>query len=81
LPPHYPHRDRTVMTDELKGILARAAEQQSPTAAGEPSERDRSPQTTPVEAVLEEYGFTWVADSVRRRRQAAESSVAGKMYR
>jgi hypothetical protein len=81
LPPHYPHRDRTVMTDELKDVLARAAEQQNQTAAGEPSERDRSPQTTPVEAVLEEYGFTWVADSVRRRRHAAESSVAGKMYR
>ena len=81
LPPHYPHRDRTVMTDELKGMLTRAAEQQSQPAAGEPSERDRSLQTTPVEAVLEEYGFTWVADSVRRRRQAAESSVAGKMYR
>lgn len=70
LPPHYPHRDRTVLTDELKAVLA-----------SEPSERSPSPPSTPVEAVLEEYGFTWVADSVRRRRTAAQSSVAGKMYR
>ena len=161
LPPHYPYQERTPMTDEVKRLLARAAEQKSQIAAPEiadaappappppsvveqqtkaprlrhlilsdpiaacrtamtyllqatlkvgyseahgdekqgvtmpeapreaptpepvnqPSQSDPSPQMTPVEAVLEEYGYSWLADSVRRRRKSAESSVAGKMYR
>jgi hypothetical protein len=40
-----------------------------------------SPSITPVETVLEEYGYFWWADEVRRRRKSAESSVAGRMYR
>jgi len=74
LPPHYPHRERTAMMDELRAVLARTAEQQA-------AKSDPSPQTTAVEAVLEEYGFLGVADSVRRRRKAGEGSVAGKMHR
>jgi len=58
LPPHYPHRERTAMMDELRAVLARTAEQQA-------AKSDPSPQTTAVEAVLEEYGFLGVADSVR----------------
>lgn len=50
-------------------------------AASQPSQREPSAQTTPVEAVLEDYGYSSLADSVRRRRKTAESSVAGKMYR
>ena len=73
LPPHYPHRERTAMMDELRGVLARTAEQ-----AGE---RYQSPQSTAVETVLEQYGFLGVAQSVRRRRKLGEGSVAGKMYR
>jgi hypothetical protein len=45
--------------------------------AGQPP----SPSVTPVETVLEEYGYSWWADEVRRRRKSAESSVAGRMYR
>ena len=83
LPPHYPHRQRTAMMDELRAVLARAAERQNQTTdpASEAAESHLSPRTTAVEAVLEEYGFTWVADSVRRRRKSGEGSVAGKMHR
>jgi hypothetical protein len=45
-------------------------------AAGQPP----SPSSTAVETVLEEYGYSWWADEVRRRRKSAESSVAGRMY-
>lgn len=54
-----------------------------PPACGEtspPSQRASSPQTTSVEAALEEHGYSWIADSVRRRRKSSENSVAGKMY-
>jgi FkbM family methyltransferase len=39
-----------------------------------------SPPTTPVESVLEEYGYIWLAEKVRRRRKSAEHCVAGQMY-
>jgi FkbM family methyltransferase len=39
-----------------------------------------SPATTPVESILEEYGYAWWADEVRRRRKSAEHCVAGEMY-
>lgn len=74
LPPHYPHRERTAMMDELRAVLARAGEQQNQTTTP-------SPQTTAVEAVLERYGFLRVAESVRRRRKLSEGSAAGQMYR
>jgi FkbM family methyltransferase len=53
---------------ELQGAL-RAAKAPPP-----------SPATTPVEAILEEYGYVWWADVVRRRRKSAEHCVAGEMY-
>ena len=154
LSPHYPHQERTPMTDEVKRLLqaseaeaeapqpvaqapALAGEQQpprgprlrhliltdpvaacrtalryflqatfkvgysgasdgkmhgaaipnAPTAPpafrpeGPPVATHSSLQTSPVEQVLEEFGYSWLADSVRRRRKSAESSVAGKMYR
>ncbi len=83
LPPHYPHRERAAMMDELRGVLACAAGQQNQTAApaSGAGETYQSPQTTPVETVLEEYGFLGVAQSVRRRRKVGESSIAGKMHR
>ena len=82
LPPHYPHRDRTAMMDELRGVLARAEQGNQTTApASEADEKYVSPQTTAVEAVLEEFGFLAVAQSVRRRRKVGEGSIAGKMHR
>ena len=39
-----------------------------------------SPHNTPVEAVLEAYGYVWWADVVRRRRKSAEHCVPGRMY-
>jgi len=82
LPPHYPHRERTAMMDELRGVLARAEQGNQTTApASEADEKYVSPQTTAVEAVLEEFGFLAVAQSVRRRRKVGERSIAGKMHR
>jgi hypothetical protein len=39
-----------------------------------------SPHSTPVESVLESYGYVWWADVVRRRRKSAEHCVPGRMY-
>jgi FkbM family methyltransferase len=39
-----------------------------------------SPHNTPVEAVLETYGYVWWADVVRRRRKSAEHCIPGRMY-
>ena len=39
-----------------------------------------SPQTTEVESVLEKYGYTWWADTVRQRRKSAEHCIPGRMY-
>jgi hypothetical protein len=39
-----------------------------------------SPSTTAIEGILEEYGYSWWADVVRRRRKSAEHCVAGEMY-
>lgn len=39
-----------------------------------------SPHSTPVEAVLETYGYVWWADVVRRRRKSAEHCIPGRMY-
>ena len=39
-----------------------------------------SPQNTPVETVLESYGYIWWADAVRRRRKSAEHCIPGRMY-
>jgi FkbM family methyltransferase len=39
-----------------------------------------SPHNTPVEAVLEKYGYVWWADVVRRRRKSAEHCIPGRMY-
>ena len=39
-----------------------------------------SPHNTPVEAVLEAYGYIWWADVVRRRRKSAEHCIPGRMY-
>jgi len=39
-----------------------------------------SPHTTPVETVLETYGYVWWADVVRRRRKSAEHCIPGLMY-
>jgi FkbM family methyltransferase len=39
-----------------------------------------SPHNTPVEAVLEAYGYVWWADVVRRRRKSAEHCIPGRMY-
>ena len=36
--------------------------------------------TTPVETVLETYGYVWWADVVRRRRKSAEHCIPGLMY-
>jgi hypothetical protein len=39
-----------------------------------------SPHSTPVETVLETYGYVWWADVVRRRRKSAEHCIPGLMY-
>jgi hypothetical protein len=39
-----------------------------------------SPATTPVESILEDYGYAGWADEVRRRRKSAEPCVAGEMH-
>jgi hypothetical protein len=39
-----------------------------------------SPHNTPVEDVLEAYGYVWWADVVRRRRKSAEHCLPGRMY-
>jgi FkbM family methyltransferase len=39
-----------------------------------------SPHNTPVETVLESYGYVWWADVVRRRRKSAEHCIPGRMY-
>ena len=39
-----------------------------------------SPHNTPVEVVLEAYGYVWWADVVRRRRKSAEHCIPGRMY-
>jgi Methyltransferase FkbM domain len=52
-----------------------------PTPGAHDAGQPPSPSVTPVETVLEEYGYSWWADEVRRRRKSAESSVAGRMYR
>jgi FkbM family methyltransferase len=39
-----------------------------------------SPHNTPVETVLETYGYVWWADVVRRRRKSAEHCIPGRMY-
>ncbi len=39
-----------------------------------------SPHTTPIESVLESYGYVWWADVVRQRRKSAEHCVPGRMY-
>lgn len=40
----------------------------------------RSLPNTPVETVLEKFGYSGLADSVRRRRQSAERGLAGKVH-
>ncbi|MBS0534437.1 MAG: FkbM family methyltransferase [Proteobacteria bacterium] len=39
-----------------------------------------SAATTEVEAVLEKYGYSWWADTVRHRRKSAEHCIPGRMY-
>jgi FkbM family methyltransferase len=39
-----------------------------------------SAHSTPVESVLESYGYTWWADVVRQRRKSSEHCVPGQMY-
>jgi hypothetical protein len=39
-----------------------------------------SSPTTLVEQILEEYGYVWWGDVVRRRRKSAEPCAAGEMY-
>ncbi|MBS0245099.1 MAG: FkbM family methyltransferase [Proteobacteria bacterium] len=36
--------------------------------------------TTEVEAVLEKYGYSWWADTVRQRRKSAEHCIPGRMH-
>jgi FkbM family methyltransferase len=39
-----------------------------------------SPHDSPVESVLQSYGYVWWADVVRQRRKSAEHCVPGRMY-
>jgi FkbM family methyltransferase len=39
-----------------------------------------SPHDSPVESVLQSYGYVWWADMVRQRRKSAEHCVPGRMY-
>lgn len=65
--------------EEARILASSPPEPASPqgTAAGVPRP---SPAATPVETILEEYGYVWWADEVRRRRKSAEPCVAGEMY-
>jgi FkbM family methyltransferase len=59
----------------------------SPMPVAEPSSSAPAPasllpsqQDSPVESVLQSYGYVWWADVVRQRRKSAEHCVPGRMY-
>src|SRR5262249_34026279 len=68
----------------IRHFRARTAAGSSPTTQGAGpapvTVPPPSPRSTPVEAVLETYGYVWWADVVRRRRKSAEHCIPGLMY-